>query len=57
LELRAVNLPAAEGHLVRLQKLDPQDEEATRVLRFVEMYKTRSADMQLRVFIGSLTLR
>jgi len=57
LELRAYNLTAAQGYLQRLTQLLPGDEEATRVLRFTEKYKTRPVDLQLTTFIKSLSLR
>jgi tetratricopeptide (TPR) repeat protein len=53
-ELRGYNLTGAEGHLNDLLQLDPGDSEATRILEFVSSYKTRPADMQLRIFIASL---
>ena len=42
------------------ERLDPpatRDEEAARVLRFTEKYKTRPVDLQLNTFIKSLSLR
>jgi len=56
-ELRTYNLTGAEVYLSRLNRLRPADEEAARVLRFTEKYKTRPADLQLNTFIKSLTFR
>jgi hypothetical protein len=53
-ELRAYNLTGASTYLNELQQLDPEDDEVRRVLDFVEKYKARPVDMQLRVFIQSL---
>ncbi len=57
LELRAYNLTSAEGYLIRLIQLRPDDDEAVRVLRFTEKYKTRPVDLQLNTFIKSLSPR
>lgn len=57
LELRDYNLTVAETHLQRLTDLGSDDDEVTRIMTFIEMYKTRPVDVQLRVFIGSLALR
>ncbi len=56
-EMRTYNLTGAEVYLSRLNRLRPEDEEAARVLRFTEKYKTRPADLQLNTFIKSLSLR
>lgn len=56
-EMRTYNLTGAEVYLSRLNRLRPEDEEAARVLRFTEKYKTRPADLQLNTFIKSLTFR
>lgn len=56
-ELRNYNLTGAEGHLNQLLKLAPDDAEAKRILEFVSNYKTRPADMQLKIFIASLNER
>jgi len=53
-ELRTYNLTGASTYLNELQSLDPSDEEVARVLEFVQKYKARPVDMQLRVFIQSL---
>ena len=53
-ELRTYNLTGASTYLNELQGLDPSDEEVARVLEFVQKYKARPVDMQLRVFIQSL---
>ena len=56
-ELRAFNLSGAETYLAELQKRQPEDEEIPRILDFVETYKTRPVDMQLEIFVGSLSER
>jgi hypothetical protein len=57
-ELRAFNLSNAESYLVELQKRHPEeDPEIQRILEFVATYKTRPADMQLEIFVGSLSER
>ena len=57
IELRNYNLTGAEVQLRQLVKLRPEDGETRRILIFIDKYKSRPADMQLRVFIGSLSLR
>jgi tetratricopeptide (TPR) repeat protein len=56
-ELRAFNLVNAETHLRALQQRKPEDEEVKRILAFVNTYKTRPVDMQLEIFVGSLSER
>ncbi len=56
-EMRAFNLPAAEAHLQVLLERHPGDEEVTRMLEFIELYKSRPVDMQLEIFVGSIDLR
>ena len=57
-ELRAFNLSNAESYLIELQKLHPEeDPEIERILEFVATYKTRPVDMQLEIFVGSLSER
>ena len=56
-ELRAFNLSNAESYLTELQQRQPEDGEIPRILEFVETYKTRPIDMQLEIFIGSLSDR
>jgi len=56
-ELRAFNLPQAEGYLAELAQRQPEDEEVQRVLEFVETYKSRPVDMQLEIFVGSIASR
>ena len=56
-ELRAFNLSSAESYLTELQQRQPEDSEIPRILEFVETYKTRPIDMQLEIFIGSLSER
>jgi hypothetical protein len=56
-ELRAFNLPNAETLLTELQQRQPEDEEIQRILEFVDTYKTRPVDMQLEIFVGSLSDR
>ncbi len=56
-EMRAFNLPAADGYLTELAKLQPEDEEVGRILEFVKSYKSRPVDMQLEIFVGSIALR
>jgi len=56
-ELRAFNLSNAEPFLTELQQRQPEDGEVPRILEFVETYKSRPIDMQLEIFIGSLSER
>jgi len=56
-ELRKYNLTEAEGHLAELDSLQPGDQEVQRIREFITKYKTRPADMQLKIFIASLKLR
>jgi len=56
-ELRKYNLTEADGHLAELDSLQPGDEEVQRIREFIARYKTRPADMQLKIFIASLKLR
>jgi tetratricopeptide (TPR) repeat protein len=56
-ELRAFNLSEAESYLVELQQRQPEDSEVKRILEFVDSYKSRSVDMRLKVFVGSLSDR
>ncbi|PWB77473.1 MAG: hypothetical protein C3F15_03120 [Holophagae bacterium] len=53
-ELRTYNLTGARSFLAELTAVDPNDEEVTRVLEFIDSYKARPVDMQLKVFIQSL---
>jgi tetratricopeptide (TPR) repeat protein len=56
-ELRAFNLSSAESYLMALQQRQPEDDEIQRILEFVNTYKTRPVDMQLEIFVGSLSER
>jgi tetratricopeptide (TPR) repeat protein len=56
-ELRAFNLANAETYLLELQQRQPEDVEIPRILEFVNTYKTRPVDMQLEIFVGSLSER
>jgi hypothetical protein len=56
-ELRAFNLSGAEGYLTELGVRQPDDQEVQRILLFVDTYKGRPVDMQLKIFIGSLADR
>jgi len=56
-QMRAYNLTAAESYLRQLDVRMPDDPEVDRVLEFVERYKARSVDMQLKIFIRSLKER
>jgi tetratricopeptide (TPR) repeat protein len=56
-ELRAFKLSEAETYLVELKGRQPEDEEIGRILDFIETYKTRPVDMQLEIFVGSLSER
>jgi hypothetical protein len=53
-ELRTYNLTGARSFLDELRAVDPNDEEVNRVLEFIDSYKARPVDMQLKVFIQSL---
>lgn len=56
-ELRAFKLPEAENYLVELKGRQPEDGEIARILDFIDTYKTRPVDMQLEIFVGSLSER
>ncbi len=56
-ELRTYNLTGASTHLNELDTIQPNDDEVLRVLEFVNRYKARPVDMQLKVFIQSLSER
>ncbi len=56
-ELRAFNLSNAESYLKELQQRQPEDSKIQRILEFVNTYKTRPVDMQLEIFVGSLSER
>jgi hypothetical protein len=56
-EARTYNLTGAEKHLERLLDMKPTDDEAIRFLQFVKKYKVRGADIQLEIFIRSLSER
>jgi hypothetical protein len=56
-ELRVYSLTGAEGYLRQLERLEPGDEEVDRILDFIDKYKARPVDMQLKIFIGSLSQR
>ena len=56
-ELRTYNLTGARSHLDELVRVEPNDEEVNRVLEFIDSYKARPVDMQLKVFIQSLPER
>jgi tetratricopeptide (TPR) repeat protein len=56
-ELRAYNLTGAEGYLRELEERQPDDAAVVRILEFIGKYKSRPADMQLQVFIGSINQR
>jgi len=53
-ELRTYNLTGARSYLDELKAVEPNDEEVNRVLQFIDSYKARPVDMQLKVFIQSL---
>ena len=56
-ELRTYNLTGASTHLNEFDALHPNDDEVERVLEFINRYKARPVDMQLKVFIQSLSER
>jgi hypothetical protein len=56
-ELRAFNLSGAEGYLIELAVRQPDDQEVQRILQFIDTYKGRPVDMQLKVFVRSLADR
>ncbi len=56
-ELRSYNLTGAAYHLQELSRRRPKDAEVKRILDFIQKYKARPADMQLKIFIGSLKPR
>jgi uncharacterized protein HemY len=56
-ELRTYNLTGARSYLDQLVELQPADDEVRRILEFIDTYKARPVDMQLKVFIQSLNER
>jgi tetratricopeptide (TPR) repeat protein len=56
-QLRAFKLPDAESYFTTLQQRHPDDDEVQRILEFIETYKSRPVDMQLKIFVGSLSDR
>jgi tetratricopeptide (TPR) repeat protein len=56
-ELRAFKLPNAKSYLADLQQRQPEDEEVQRILDFIDTYTSRPVDMQLEIFVGSLSER
>jgi hypothetical protein len=56
-ELRTYNLTGARSLLGELNALGAADDEVNRVLEFIDSYKARPVDMQLKVFIQSLPER
>lgn len=56
-ELRTYNLTGAKTYLDEFVALEPDDDEVDRILEFIDTYKARPADMQLKVFIQSLNER
>jgi tetratricopeptide (TPR) repeat protein len=56
-ELRAFNLSGAEGYLIELAVHQPDDQEVQRILQFIDTYKGRPVDMQLKIFVRSLADR
>jgi hypothetical protein len=56
-ELRTYNLTGARSYLDQFVALKPADDEVRRILEFIDTYKARPVDMQLKVFIQSLDER
>jgi tetratricopeptide (TPR) repeat protein len=56
-ELRTYNLTGARSYLDQLIVAEPADDEVGRILEFIDTYKARPVDMQLKVFIQSLDER
>ncbi len=56
-ELRAFNLNESERFISELAERHPDDDEVQRVLQFINTYKSRPADMQLEIFVGSIPMR
>lgn len=56
-EMRAFNLTGAETHFLKLRDRLPEDDEVQRILEFVNTYKSRPVDMQLEIFVGSISQR
>ena len=56
-ELRTFNLTGSEAYLKEFQQRQPEDDEVQRILEFVNTYKTRPVDMQLKIFVGSISER
>ncbi len=56
-EMRAFNLTGAETYFLKLRDRLPEDNEVQRILEFVNTYKSRPVDMQLEIFVGSISQR
>lgn len=56
-QMRGHNMTGARMYLNRLRNRQPDDEEVERILQFVASYVNRPADMQLKIFVGSLEFR
>ena len=56
-EIKSHNLAGGTALLEELMQRRPDDDEARQVLDFVETYKRRPSDMQLKVFTSSLSKR
>jgi len=56
-ELRAINLASAETYLTEFDATQPGDAEVNRILAFIDTYKNRPVDMQLKIFVGSIVER
>jgi tetratricopeptide (TPR) repeat protein len=56
-QIKSHNLAGGTELLSELLEREPSDDEARQVLEFIETYKRRPSDMQLKVFIKSLSKR
>ncbi len=56
-ELHTYNLTGAEVLLAELSTRKPGDEEVGRILELIRTYKNRPVDMQLKIFISSISTR
>lgn len=56
-ELHTYNLTGAEVLLSELLERKPGDEEVMRILELIRTYKNRPVDMQLKIFISSISTR
>ena len=55
--MRSYNMAGAQSALTTLIAITPDDKEVQRIIEFIGKYKSRPVDMQLEIFIGSISER